>query len=187
MTVLADLVRAYGLTLDEFTDELREELDARMHGDPRALTRGERDVLISIGVPGQDLDEPLPHAVADTAATLLNEAAGMLTTAAMADVLGRSESRIRGAIADGSLLGVRIGRAWRLPAWQVTDGRPLPHLRKIIAAVPAGVSPATIGRVMTTPTDELFLDGGAVSPRQWLLAGGDPAPVTAIMAALYAW
>lgn len=188
VTILADLVQSYGLTMDEFTDELRDELAARPRGDPRALTAGERDVLTSIGVPARDLDEPLPaQAVTTAAANLLEHAAGMVSTGEMAQTLGRSESRIRGAIADGSLLGVRIGRGWRIPTWQVANGHPIPHLRKVVAAIPTGVSQATIGRVMTTPTDELYLDGQAVSPRDWLLSGGDPALVTAILAALYTW
>lgn len=188
MTVLTDLVQSYGLTMDEFTDELRDELTARSHGDPRALTAGERDVLTSIGVPAGDLDKPLPtRAAAKAAADLLDQAARMVTTTEMAQMLGRSESRIRGAIADGSLLGVRIGRSWRLPTWQVADGHPIPHLRKVIAARPTGVGLATIERAITTPTDELHLDGQAVSPRNWLLSGGDPEMVTAILTALYAW
>lgn len=39
----------------------------------------------------------------------------------------------------------------------------------------------------TQPTDELYIDGRSVSPRDWLLAGNPPAPVNDLVAQLYAW
>ncbi len=45
----------------------------------------------------------------------------------------------------------------------------------------------TIQRVMTEPTDELFLDGRAVCPRDWLIAGQSTAPVVQLIEYLYAW
>jgi hypothetical protein len=110
-----------------------------------------------------------------------------MSAAAAADRLGRSVGRIRGAIADGSLYGVKVGRQWLVPLWQLHGATPLPHLRKVIAAIPAGTSAVTIERVMTGPTDELYIDGQAVSPRDWLLAGNWPGPVTDLVAQLYAW
>lgn len=74
-----------------------------------------------------------------------------------------------------------------VPRWQLEGARPLPHLRKVIAAIPAGASAVTVERVMTQPTDELYLDGQPVSPRDWLLAGQSPASVTDLVAQLYAW
>ncbi len=185
---LAELVEPYGLTVDEFTDQLRGELAAHVQADPRALTAAERGVLQSIGVAPADLDAPLAAGdVVTTAAHVLAATADMLTTDAMAHALDRSESRVRGAIADGSLAAVRVGRTWRLPAWQMEAGRPIPHLRKIIVAKPDDVSWALVGRVMTSPTDELYVDGHAVSPRTWLLDGGDPRSVVSIISMLLAW
>lgn len=187
MTVLADLVADYGLTIEEFADRLRRELAAADQGDVRALSDADRSVLATIGISAVDLDGSSDTDPVPAAADILRDAQQTVTTAGMATALGRSESRIRGAIADGSLYGVRIGRAWQLPVWQIHDGRPLPHLRKVIAAIPNGVSPAVLGRVMATPTDELVLDAAAVTPRTWLLAGGDPEPVVALVAALLLW
>lgn len=185
MTVLGDLVAGYGLTVEEFTDRLQAELATDVAADPRGLSAHDRQVLASIGVTDDDLvstTDPIAVAVdvlRDTHPTLTTEEAGA--------ALDRSESRIRGAIADGSLYGVRVGRIWQLPAWQIHDGRPLPHLRKVIAAVPDAVSPTVLGRAMTMPTDELTLDGTATAPTDWLLSGGDAAPVVNLVAALLTW
>ena len=63
----------------------------------------------------------------------------------------------------------------------------LPHLRKVIAAIPDGTSAVTLDRVMTQPNDELYVDGLPASPRDWLLAGKEPAAVVDIVRQLYAW
>ncbi len=63
---------------------------------------------------------------------------------------------------------------------------PIPHLRKV-AAIPAGTSAVTLERVMTQPSDELYVDGRAVSPRDWLIVGNEPEAVVNLVGLLYAW
>jgi excisionase family DNA binding protein len=110
-----------------------------------------------------------------------------LPVAAAAERLGRSVTRIRGSIADGSLYGVKVGRSWLVPRWQLHAANPIPHLRKVIAAIPVGTSAVTMERVMTQPSEELYVDGRPCSPRDWLLAGNEPGPVVDLVQQLYAW
>jgi hypothetical protein len=82
---------------------------------------------------------------------------------------------------------VKVGRSWLVPVWQLDEATPLPHLRKVIAAIPEGTSAVTLERVMTQPSEELYIDGKPVSPRNWLLAGNEPGAVVEIVRQLYAW
>ena len=188
MTSIEAVLALYGngIAADDFADQLDQLMRRRTSADPRILSTHDRTVLTSVGVPAADLDRPGRDLVSE-AAQLLQANTLSLSAAAAADRLGRSVERIRGAIADGSLYGVKVGRQWLVPLWQLHGATPLPHLRKVIAAIPAGTSAVTIERVMTRPTDELYIDGQAVSPRDWLLAGNSPAPVADLVAQLYAW
>lgn len=192
LTTVEEVLRAYGggIGVDDFADQLKHALRNRVGPDPRALSGRDRQVLASIGVPEADIDEHAPTAgrpVVDAAADLVAATSALLTAAQVATRLGRSTVRIRGAIADRSLYGVKVGRSWLLPPWQLIDDGPLPHLRDIIAAVPEETSAVTMTRVMTEPNDELFLDGYPVSPRDWLIAGQSPIPVAQMIGQLYAW
>lgn len=189
MTSIEEVLEVYGNGIDaaDFAAQLDQAMRRRTVGDPRMLSAHARSVLASVGVPAADLNQPTARGLVDQAARLLAENSSALSTAAAAKRLGRSVVRIRGAIADGSLYGVKVGRDWLVPAWQLGDSSPLPHLRKIIAAIPPGTSAIAIGRVMTSSTDELYIDGNPSSPRDWLLAGQDPQPVIEIVRQLYAW
>lgn len=188
VTSIESVLELYGngINADDFADQLDRLMRRRPSADPRSLSLHDRDVLTSVGVPATDLDRS-GQGLLSEAAQLLEVNSSAMPAAAAADRLGRSVGRIRGAIADGSLYAVKVGRHWLIPRWQLDGTRPLPHLRKVIAAIPAGTSAVTIERVMTQPTDELYIDGRAVSPRRWLLAGNTPAPVSDLVAQLYAW
>ena len=189
MTTIDNVLQMYGngITAEDFADQLGDAMRRRVLADPRALARHDRTVLTEVGVPGVDLNRRPSQGFVDTAARLLVENSRALTAAAAAERLGRSVIRIRGAVADGSLYGVKVGRSWLVPLWQLDQARPLPHLRKVIAAIPEGTSAVTLERVMTQPSDELYVDGLPVSPRDWLLAGKDPVVVVDIVRQLYAW
>ena len=191
MTPMESVLRTYGngIEPDDFADQLERVMQRRVVADPRALSSHDRDVLAAVGLPAEDLDRPAERTVVDEAAGLIAQNSLTLTAAEAASRLGKSVTRIRGAIADGSLYGVKVGRSWLLPLWQITDHQaaPLPHLRKVIAAIPDGASAVSLQRVMTEPSAELYLDGGPVSPRQWLLAGQDATPIVEMITHLYAW
>ncbi len=189
MTSIQDVLEVYGngIDADDFAAQLSQAMRRRIVGDPRLLSSHDQHVLASVGVPDADLSRPAAHGLVEQAVGLLTANSSALPTAAAAERLGRSVVRIRGAIANGSLYAVKVGYNWLIPPWQLDGANPLPHLRQIIAAIPQGTSAVTIERVMTQPTEELYLDGGQASPRQWLVAGQDPMPVIEIVQQLYAW
>jgi hypothetical protein len=101
---------------------------------------------------------------------------------------GVDDSRIRHRVRNRVLFGVRIGRALRLPTWQFDDElRPLPGLSAVLAALPEGMHPREVEGFMTTPQADLRVRGRDVSPRDWLLTGGDAAQVAAHAADLDRW
>jgi hypothetical protein len=189
MTSIDNVLEMYGngITADDFADQLGDVMRRRVAVDPRALSLHDRTVLTAVGVPAADLNRQPSQGLVDQAARLLEENSLALSAPAAAELLGRSVIRIRGAIADGSLYGVKVGRSWLVPLWQLDQANVLPHLRKVIAAIPEGTSAVTLERVMTQPSEELYIDGQPVSPRNWLLAGNEPAAVVDIVRQLYAW
>lgn len=105
-----------------------------------------------------------------------------LTVAGAAERIGVDASRIRHRIADGHLMGWKDRGGWRLPVWQFTDDDVLPGLATVLAAVPADQPALVVAAFMTTP--QLDLGDPPTTPRDWLLAGGDPARVASLMSVL---
>lgn len=102
--------------------------------------------------------------------------------ASAAQRLGVDPSRLRQRIREGTLLAVRRpqGHGWLIPAFQLTPTGEVPHLARVLAAAQRHLSPLSVARAFELPDEEL--DG--VTPRDWLLSGGDPAPVERIVAGL---
>jgi hypothetical protein len=115
----------------------------------------------------------------------LAEHARTMDTAAVAAELGVDRTRVQHLRATGDLFAYKVGRANRYPTWQLTSDlrRPLPALRRILAALGPGVHHSVVTGFMTTPQPELVADGTARTPAEWLAAGADPAPVVALAAA----
>jgi hypothetical protein len=81
-------------------------------------------------------------------------------------------------ISTGRLYAVTSGGQFRLPGWQFTStGNPVPGLRRCLVALPAGMHPAAVEKFFTTPQPGLTHKTEALSPRDWLAEGLDPAPV----------
>ena len=107
-----------------------------------------------------------------------------LTVADAAGIVGVDPSRIRHRLAAGRLGGWKDHGGWRLPAWQFTNSGVLPGLEVVLGAVPEDQPPLVVAAFMTTPQRDLPLDGSPATPRQWLLAGGDPVPVAHLVSTL---
>ena len=189
MTSIDSVLQTYGngINADDFAEQLGDVMRRRVAADPRALSLHDRQVLTTIGVPAAVSASMFSSRTRAASTTRLRVGWRSRSAAAAAERLGRSVVRIRGAIADGSLYGVKVGRSWLVPRWQLDQAQPLPHLRKVIAVIPEGTSAVTLERVMTLPSAELYVDGQPVSPRNWLLAGNDPAAVVDMVRQLYAW
>jgi hypothetical protein len=118
---------------------------------------------------------------ADAAASYAAVLAATLSVAEVARQLGVDGSRVRHRLGAGQLLGVRRTEGWRLPAWQFgADGRPLPGIERVLRVLSGEVHPVAVSRFFLTATPELRVGRAAVSPRDWLAGGGDPAPVVAL-------
>ena len=109
---------------------------------------------------------------------------GSLGIAEAALLLGVDRSRVSQRLSAGSLWSFRLGRGRRLPRWQFTpDGRSLPGLDVVVAAIPAELSPESVAGFMGTPQPEL--EGR--TPVAHLAGGGEPAPVAELAAGLGRW
>lgn len=100
-----------------------------------------------------------------------------LTVAEAALCVGADPSRIRQQVTAGSLSGVRVGKEWRLPAWQFDETAAIPHLQRVLEAISAELDPVSVARFMTMANEELLMGAEPVAPRAWLAAGHDPEPV----------
>jgi hypothetical protein len=107
-----------------------------------------------------------------------------LTVAGAAERIAVDSSRIRHRLADGRLTGWKDRGGWRLPVWQFTNDGVLPGLETVLAAVPDDQPPLVVAGFMTTPQEDLRTADEPTTPRDWLLAGGDPSAVARFVAML---
>lgn len=148
------------------------------HTDPtHYFSPGQRTALTEVGL---DLaahadGEPDPRARAVAAHTVLAESA--LTVAGAARALDIDDSRIRHRLKEGKLSGWKGHGGWRLPAWQFSGSDVLPGLDAVLDAAPDDQPALVVAAFMNTPQTDLVIDGRQATPREWLLAGGDPGPV----------
>ncbi|MER7011851.1 DNA-binding protein [Saccharopolyspora sp. NPDC000359] len=143
--------------------------------DPAAhFTDAERVALCEAGL---DLT-PLDDAEVDPRARTLAEQAVLRDTALSvnqaAERIGVDTSRIRHRISERRLIGWKDRGGWRLPAWQFTDTDVLPGLDAVLAVMPVDQPALVLANFMTTPQEDLEIGDRPASPREWLLAGGDP-------------
>lgn len=134
------------------------------------------------------LDQDPPAAAREVAASVATQLAasmrGTLSIVEAALLLGVDRSRISQRISHGSLWAFPVGRAKRLPRWQFTaQGKILPGLTMVVAAIPRGLSPESVAALMEQPQAEL----GDKSPVSHLAAGGDPGVVADLLTELGLW
>lgn len=168
---------------DEFVSLVEDASRRLAPVDPRPADYFSADQRATLESVGLDLS-PLRAGERDVRArtvalqAVLRDTA--LTVAGAAERIGVDASRIRHRIADSQLVGWKDHGGWRLPVWQFTDDDVLPGLGTVLAAVPDDQPALVVAAFMTTPQ----LDLGDVTPRDWLLAGGDPARVASLMSVL---
>ena len=176
--------------LDEFEslvmEAVRRALPRRPLVDARTdLTADEAAFLADAGVSLEDFAppdlgarSPLVQTAADYAALL----ATALSVPELARRLGVDQSRVRQRIARHTLIAVKDGAAWRLPLFQLDDtGQQLVPGLAAVAPRLAEAHPVAVARWFTLPHPDLVDDEGhPISPRAWLLGGGDPTEVAAL-------
>jgi hypothetical protein len=102
-------------------------------------------------------------------------------------------SQVRRRLIQHTLYGLKLDDDWLLPAFQFTaDGLPLPGVAIVFPRLPPNLHPVAVYRWFTLPDPDLrpqalhgLAEGDragdeALSPRDWLAAGGDPAVVAAL-------
>jgi hypothetical protein len=103
------------------------------------------------------------------------------TVAEVATALHVSPARIRQRALERTLYALRVDDGWRFPGWQFDDdGRPIPGIATVVAALSRGVHPVSVWRFLSEPSPDLEILDERVSPLEWLRTGGDPAPVAAV-------
>lgn len=123
-------------------------------------------------------------AAANTAARLLMDARALSADEAAAG-LGVTTSTIRRYRASRKLYAYDRGDRTLFPSWQfMADGKMVPHLDKVLTALPAGLHPQSVAGFFLTPQPDLPLDGHPVSCKEWLERGGPVEPVLRLAEAL---
>lgn len=64
---------------------------------------------------------------------MLEAAGGLLKTHEAAELLGTSTMRIEDKVAKNQLIGLKLGNQIEIPAFQIHQGKPLPHLETILS------------------------------------------------------
>ncbi|MGO4689466.1 hypothetical protein [Glaciibacter sp. 2TAF33] len=115
--------------------------------------------------------------------TLLGAVAASLSAAEVAVRLGVDVSRVRHHQAKGNLYAFIAGGKRRYPLWQFTDDPAQPVLPGLATIVEAfgDKHPASIKGFMSTPQEDLLVDGERLTPPEWLLQGGDPEALVDIL------
>ena len=179
-----------GISGVEFLAELDADLSRVTDPAAAPLSGAEAAFLREhAGPAGRDILDTDPAVLVQDArraeaAHLAELVAGSLGIAEAALLLGVDRSRISQRLSAGSLWSFRVGRGRRLPRWQFTaDGRSLPGLEVVVAAIPAELSPESVAGFIATPQPEL--EGR--TPVAHLAGGGDPGPVAELVAGLGLW
>jgi hypothetical protein len=186
MSELTDLLErtGYSVSTEDVLEALAEVLPRRsdVTDDLSATDRAYLDAFSELEPAG---DEEIVRLLARRAALATAEVAQALDRARAGERLGVSPSRVSHRHARGDLYAFRVGPAKTLyPDWQFTRRETIPGLRQVVEALPEEAPAALIRRFMTEPDDALELGEETVSPREWLLQGGDIGRVVALAATL---
>jgi hypothetical protein len=107
-----------------------------------------------------------------------------LTTQQVASELGVDASRIRQRLEEGSLWGFKERRQWRVPTFQLRNGKLLRGIDEVNKALRREVDPVVVDGFFRNANVDLVVGEVSVTPLDWLAADGDPARVARIAADL---
>ena len=179
-----------GLFLDEFErlvmDAVAQVLPERPPIDGRSdMTESEAAFLHDAGV---DLSEFAPRErgaespLARTAAEYAAVLAASVSVPELAERLHVDESSVRQRLVAHRLYGIKVGKGWRVPLFELDDtGQALVAGLHLVAPHWAGAHPVEVAQWFTQPHVDLVGPGDEpVSPRAFLLAGGNPRSLAAL-------
>lgn len=187
-STVAELMAQRGLPVAEA--DLVTALDSALIAQVRRpgsapLSRAAQQFLDDHGrISRGDSADPATAAVTTTAAHMMALIGTSLTGEQAAARLGVSASTVRGRINRKALYAIRGGGSNRLPLWQFTTEGVLPHLRRVLTALPADLHPLEVQAFFMVPAAEFTSGTMPMCLRDWLAAGGAPAGVVELAAAL---
>ncbi len=161
-----------------------EEL-AERHSGPREedrLPEPEAAALRRAGLVRAPLPPDAPDPVASLAAAYAALVASSLSVAEAAMRLGVDPSRIRQRLSERTLFGFKQRGQWRLPAFQFDATGTVPGLEVVVPRLDPGLHPVAVEQWFSLPCPDLEIGERAVSPLEWLRAGGSPDAVAEIAA-----
>lgn len=187
---LVEVLAPFGVGEEEFVEELSRDLQAAPDASASRLTEAEESVLREHGgitVPAGDESAVRRAVLRASSSNLADEARESLTVEQAAKLLLVDGSRVRHRLRDRALYGFKIGGGLRLPTWQFHRHEAIPGLRAVLAVLPAGMHPLEVAGLLTTPDPDLAVADEPVSPRDWLIGGGDVSAVVAVVEDLDRW
>jgi hypothetical protein len=109
-----------------------------------------------------------------------------------AKILGVNPSRVRQRLVnERSLYGIKEGSEWRIPMFQFNDGKLVPDIGKVLAALPISLNPVSVLSWFMVQNPDLKApevgnsrNSRRFSPRDWLLIGNLPEKVIKLAEAL---
>lgn len=193
MTVaLEDVLAKAGLRANaaeflELVEQAASKLSPRNAVPTHYFSADQREALADVGLDlsPQRADERDSRVRSVVEQAVLAESA--LTVREAAGRLGVDDSRVRHRLKEHRLSGWKDQGGWRLPAWQFTTTGVLPGLDTVLRAVPDDQPTLVVAAFMTTPQPDLVVggeDSTDATPRQWLLAGGEPRRVAELATTL---
>lgn len=187
---IGDVLAQFGIDEDEFASELARELRAAPSPDASGLTEGQESILrehggITASVRGRR--EVGQAAVLSSSSNLAASTRESLSVEQAARLLRVDASRVRHRLRDRALYGFRIGAGLRLSVWQFDQHEPIPGLRAVLAALPHDLHPLEVAGFMTSADPDLTVADQPLSPRDWLIGGGDVSTVVALARDLDEW
>lgn len=186
-------LRQYGIDasprsiVDVFEEALHHVVRGRSVAAPPQLSPGDAEELRSAGLNIDRSAGAYSRAASATTAKMAAVLSDALTVAEVAERLGRTTSRVRQMLnsPEPSLYGIKLSDGdWRIPCFQLVDDQPPANLPAVLRALPRDVHPIEFYNWFTAPDPALQVEGEALSPRDWLASGGNPAPVAAEAAQL---
>jgi hypothetical protein len=173
---------AFEALVQRVVEELAERSSVPREED--RLPDPEAEALRRAGLVHAPLPADVPDPIASLAAAYATLVATSLSVPEAARRLGVDPSRVRQRLTERSLFGFKQRGEWRLPAFQFDSAGTLPGLEVVAAGLDSGLHPVAVEQWFSLPCPDLEIDEQAVSPRDWLRAGGSPEMVAELAAEL---
>ena len=188
-TRLSNVAQRLHVSSEEALSALELLADSTPEGvyDPSsALSTEQERTLREAGSLREDLPSLAERTSTRTLVAGLALASDSLSVKQAATALGVSEGRIRQRLAARTLFGLAASGGWRLPRFQFAEhGQLLRGMDQVLPVLPDDVHPVVVASFLVRPHPDLFLDGAATSPAQWLEGGGPVETVVALAAGLH--